>query len=398
MDARMIQPDVRTPPSDRLQRITDGPEHVVDGAVSLMDGQDGAASADTGVVDGRDRAVDGSGIDISAFVKAGASQCLTRYPNLKVQAGTYQNAFTLSVPANRSVDMRGVHVFGQSPNHVEGHGQIARFLDTDGVCILGGKYESKQDPLQVFFRDMKTKGIHAAIYLGEAKGPITIERVVVDKGGEDGIRLPGDVPDRVSLTVRDVWLKGVAADGIENDGGKKLPLIENSLFETSTFISTAPGADSPDTPGAFGSQTVTVRNTLVDMTPRKDDRPDGSTQRDTVRAKNNNCGDNMTVGTPPIKGGPAARDIRYEMSNVIFRMVCRPRQQWGTFPAGTYDNVLVVYDPLPTAPATFGMPLMPGMTLVTGQQGRDVWNKARAEWLRLHGCDVNATTCTFPEP
>ena len=83
------------------------------------------------------------------------------------------------------------------------------------------------------------------------------------------------------------------------------------------------------------------------------------------------------------------------MTDSIVRYEARSGNGWSAmrFLPGTYRNVTLVWDPETPGMKYEGKLSLPdGVTMTTDAS---VWTRAKAEWLRVHGCTENGG-CTFP--
>jgi hypothetical protein len=82
------------------------------------------------------------------------------------------------------------------------------------------------------------------------------------------------------------------------------------------------------------------------------------------------------------------------MTDSIVRYEARSGNGWSAmrFLPGTYRNVILVWDPVTPGMKYEGPPPPAGVTLTTDAS---VWSRAKAEWLRAHGCTAGGG-CTFP--
>jgi hypothetical protein len=316
-------------------------------------------------------------VDISSIVKAAPSQCLSLYPNvITVKDNTYENGITVRSIANATIDFRGVTVRGQANSSSAKTMTIVRRFNN--VCVLGGRHWGKQDP-QVVPWTIGHATYGAGILFKSGSGSIVLENAVVENSLQDGITLGGDLASNTTFGMRGTYVKNTSDDGIQNDGGKKILFIEDSLIEAKMGLSLRPGATS--TAGNFGSHRIPIRNTLINIICVADDRTD------------NSCGSGRSASNL-FKWSGAASEVSVNMTDSIVRYESRSGNGWSgmKFLPGTYRNVVLVWDPVTPGAKYEGPALPPGVTLTNDAS---VWTRAKAEWLRVHGCNANGG-CTFP--
>ena len=317
-------------------------------------------------------------IAAGAFAAPAFAAC-DGYPTVvAVRDGIYNNGLKVKASANSTLDFRGVTVRGQG-----GPTDALSVLTVGGfnnVCILGGRFVGKQDPQVVpWVVGHATYG--AGILFKGGSGSILVENAVIENSLQDGINLSGGLPGNTTFGMRGAWIRNNSDDGIQNDGGKKILFIEDSLIESKMGLSIRPDADA--NPGNLGSYNIPIRNTLLNIICVADDRPDGSDIRNPAAAKNNNCGPSKAA-SQAFKWSAAAAGIGVAMTDSIIRYEARSRNGWGsmTWPKGTYRNVVVVWDPRVPGMKYAGPALPPGVTMTTDVS---VWTTARNRWLQLHG-------------
>jgi hypothetical protein len=317
-------------------------------------------------------------LDIGSVIKVAPSRCLSLYPDvITIKDGIYENGITVRSIANATVDFRGVTVWGQANNSSVKTMTIVRSFNN--VCVLGGRHWGKQDPQVV---DWATgHSIYGAgMLFKDGSGNIVVENATIENSLQDGITLGGGLAMDVGLTLWGVWIRNSSDDAIQNDPGRKLALIEDSLIEGKTAVSMRPGGDSGQADGSHGVGVVPIRNSLVEVICVRDDRLDGS------------CGPGRSANVL-FKSSAASSEIRWDMQDSIVKFEARAGS-WKAMrlPPGTYRNVTVVWDPEEPGLRWQGPALPPGATLTTD---RSVWANAKAEWLRVHGCSATGG-CTFP--
>ena len=318
-----------------------------------------------------------SGAAAQTIIKVAPSRCLSLYSNVRtIQDGTYENGITVRSIANTTIDFRGVTVRGQANSSSAKTMTIVR--NFNNVCVLGGRHWGKQDP-QVVPWKIGHEIYGAGILFKSGAGTITLENAVIENSLQDAITLGGDLASNTTFGLRGTYVRNTSDDGIQNDGGKKILFIEDSLIESKMGLSLRPGADS--TAGNFGSHKIPIRNSLINIICVKDDRTD------------NSCSAGRSASNL-FKWSGAASDISVEMTDSIVRYEARSGNGGSAmkFLPGTYRNVILVWDPVTPGMAYPGPTPPAGVRLTTDPS---IWANAKAEWLRVHGCAANGG-CTFP--
>ena len=163
------------------------------------------------------------------------------YPNVvSIRDGTYENGITVRSIANATVDFRGVTVRGQA------NGSSAKIVTMvrsfNNICVLGGRHWGKQDP-QVVPWSVGHATYGAGMLFKSGAGAITLENAVIENSLQDGITLGGDLASNTTFGMRGVYIRNTSDDGMQNDGGKKILFIEDSLIEFKMGLSLRPGAN-----------------------------------------------------------------------------------------------------------------------------------------------------------
>jgi len=322
-------------------------------------------------------------------VGAANAGCLTEFPNvLAPQVGAAQDGLKLAPAPNTVVDLRGVTVRGMAK------GSDAKSILTvrgfDGVCILGGRFIGDQDPQVVPWVEGHRE-FGAGILFQGGHGRIVVEQAVIANSLQDGITLAGGLPNDVTFALRSSWIANTSDDGIQNDGGKRIEGIEDSLVEAKMGLSLRPGRDARG--GGFGDGVVPIRGSLFNIICVADDRPDGSDSRNRAEAQKNNCGPGKSVSSA-FKWSGAAGKTKVDVSDTVIRFGGRDRNGWRAmdWPNGTYRNVTVVWDPAQSGMRYEGPKPPDGVTMTTDAS---VWTKAKAGWLARHGCSETELSCSF---
>lgn len=314
------------------------------------------------------------------------ADCLSEFPN--VVRPTKQA--TIAPPPSATIDLRGTTLRGMGRG---GAKSILTVQGFKGVCILGGRLLSEQDPQVVpWVEGHREYG--AGILLKSGSGRVVAQNVVIADSLQDGITIAGGLPDDVSFELLSSWIANTSDDGIQNDGGKRIAAIEDSLIEAKMGLSLRSGRDSRG--DSFGSGVVPIRDSLIDIICVADDRPDGSDRRDAAKARRNNCGPGRSTSWA-FKWGGDASATKVDVSNTVIRLNGRNRNGWkaNQWPPGTYRDVTLVWDPATHGMVYDGPSLPAGVTLTTD---RTVWDEAKTKWLTRHGCSEADRTCTFAPP
>lgn len=268
--------------------------------------------------------------DIDAIVKVAPSRCLNTYSSvITIKDGVYDNGITVRSIANTTIDFRGVTVRAQANSSSAKSMTIVR--NFNNVCVLGGRHWGKQDP-QVVPWTIGHKIYGAGLLFKTGAGSILLENAVIENSLQDGITLGGDLASNTSFGMRGVRIENTSDDGIQNDGGKKILFIEDSLIESKMGLSMRPGADSNTS--TFGNYKIPIRHSLFNIICVADDRVDGS------------CGPGRSASSL-FKSSGAAKGVTVEMTDSIVRYEARPGGSWSgiRWLPGTYRNVIFVWDP-----------------------------------------------------
>lgn len=308
-------------------------------------------------------------------------------------AQEHPDGLTIRPEPGAVVDLRGVTVRGMARG-----GEAKSLLSVqgfDGVHIRGGRFLSDQDPQEVPWVDGH-KEYGAGIIFKSGRGPVVVENALIADSLQDGITLSGGLPDDVTFELRSSWITGTSDDGIQNDGGKRIVAIVDSMIEAKMGLSVRPGRDSGQTGGGHGDYNIPIRDSLINVICVADDRPDGSDRRNPAAAENNNCGPGRSA-SGAFKWSGAASGVGLDMRDSMVRYEARNRNGWQAmgWPSGTYENVTLIWDPVQEGMRYEGPALPDGVTMLDGEAGRAAWREARAGWLARHGCDEAALSCTW---
>jgi hypothetical protein len=308
----------------------------------------------------------------SGFVKVAAPQCLSTMPNkIKVPAGV-KIGYSGNPAPNTVVDMSGVTVKFAPPGE---SGWVVS--GSDNVCVVGGKFVG-QSSKSITWKESKAKYDGSGLRVNNLKGTFTWENVILDNS-HDGIMLPRSpdkTPNSAKGVVRGVYLKYTRDDCFENDSSTTV-VADDALMECHMFFS----ARNNTVGDAGAGSSATIRNVLVHMTCKPDDRTDKS------------CG--PTDSHAQIwKLGESSSKYKIHVEDSIFMVESLSRNGAKTMRLNmngniTYKNVTVVWGGQGNWP---GPDKPPGITFT---KDRNIWDAARAEWLAKHGCDSNGDDCTF---
>ncbi|MDX1539880.1 MAG: hypothetical protein R3349_00610, partial [Geminicoccaceae bacterium] len=315
--------------------------------------------------------VDGPPVDLSR------SPCLARPEDqiTVVPPGRYDEALKLGEIENHTVDMRGTLFLGNPPK------RPISFRPTGETCIVGPSIQGQQ-PRDWTWQRMKSSEDHAydgdAIGWGgkEMRGPIRIDGAWIDNF-EDGLgppKRPGSTAGR-RWSVHHVYARHIRDDFIENDGCIDLEVRDTLVDSTFAFISARPGRGRSTDEAERPAHTV-VRDTLVHL------------QCMPGEFGPENCGPDLDMGQI-FKWSDCGGTV--DVRDTIFYVDPRDTRRL-TFPDGTYDNVTIIWPAEEGArfPAKGGLP--EGIELTSDVS---LWEKARADWLRRHGCDQDGNNCTY---
>lgn len=245
------------------------------------------------------------------------------------------------------------------------------------VCVVGPTVIGNA-PRDASWSQMKREHDGDGVLFARATGPFTIEGAHIENV-EDAIGPPKapDTPRDVRFTVRGVYACYIRDDFVENDAALGGEISDSLVDGTHVFISARP---SRGFKGDFPPATVTVRDTLVHLNCKPDERRD---REDTPAAEGfagGACGVGRSLGMP-FKWSSAARQLRLDIADTIIRVDAAGRNDPRSmrFPEGDYHNVVLVW----RGPGSYPGALPPTGVTVTDDVA--VWDKARADWLRRHG-------------
>jgi hypothetical protein len=307
----------------------------------------------------------------SGVIDLRTSECFNR-PVAKLWElpdGRYKRPFVPKGPVGATYDLRGVMIEANPLQHP------VLVDDPHDTCLVGITVQGQQ-ARSLNWQQMKS-GSKYHLMDGDgvgwenSTGEFILEGAWIDNM-EDGLGPPYDlVPDKSSTwSMRHVYMKYIRDDAIENDGCLSGEVIDSFFDGIWTFLSTRPGKVRAD----MGQTTITIRDSLI----RHSCMPD-------PRQKNNGCG--SKTGTGELFKSHSSCKVKINMKDTV--ILKEGARKGDDFLPGTYSNVTLVWVGGGQYP---GAKPPPGVTLTTNPA---VWNKARAGWIKRHGCDSNAANCSF---
>ena len=242
--------------------------------------------------------------------------------------------------------------------------------NANDVCVLGPKQITGPEPRTAIWH---SAGGHDGVQFPHAVGPITVLGAHIDNV-TDAISPPKahDDPHLATFVVSGVYATYIRDDFVEDDAGLG-GLIEDTLVDGAhTFLSARP---SSGVTVKFPPAVVTIRNTLAYMQCMPDNR----------------TGFGCAKSTDSVhwlwKWSPNASDVKLDVSDSIFMVEATGGSgaKGMTWPAGTYRNVTLVWIGQGNYP---GPAVPPGVTVT---RDTSIWDQARADWLKRHGCQPNGS-------
>lgn len=285
--------------------------------------------------------------------------------------GRYKRPFVVKGAVGATYDLRGVMIEGNPLQYP------VLLDDPHDTCIVGVTVQGQQ-PRSLTWHQVKVSDKYHlmdgdGVGWESSTGKVILEGAWIDNM-EDGIGPPFDlVPDPTSTwSLRHVYMKYIRDDAIEDDGCLSGEVIDSFFDGIWTFVSNKPSkAARAD---VQGQATLTIRDSLIRHICMPDPRP-----------KNNGC--TSKTGTGELFKAGADCKMKVDMKDTV--ILKEGARNGDDFLPGTYANVTLVWLGGGSWP---GGKLPPGVTLTTNP---DVWNKARADWIKRHGCDSDAANCTF---
>jgi hypothetical protein len=308
------------------------------------------------------------GFDVSRFVKVATPTCLDAFQNkIKVPPGE-RIGYSGDPPPNTVVDMRGVTVKFAPPGE-SAWGPSG----SDNVCVVGARFVG-QSARTISWRESKDKYDGSGIRVAHLMGPFIWENVIFDNS-HDAIMLPrAGTPSSAKGIVRSVMALYNRDDCIEDDGSTST-YVDDSYFECNTFFS-ATGGDG-------AGREFIMKNSLVQMKCMPEDRLDEMAC----------AGITPRAGTGQLWKGVSSSMKLHVQDSIIYQQdrtknglsSMRLNQTSNT----TFQNVVIVWGGAGDWP---GPDIPPGVTITKDLR---VWESARAEWMRQHGCNPDAADCAF---
>jgi hypothetical protein len=226
------------------------------------------------------------------------------------------------------------------------------------------------------------------VLFARARGPFTLEDARIENV-EDAVGPPKapDTPRAARFTVRGVYACYIRDDFVENDAALGGEIRDSLVDGTHVFISARPGRGYKGE--AFPPATITVRDTLVRLDCKPDERKDGEDTPAPAGLTGGACGVGRSLGMP-FKWSSAARDLRLDVADTVIRIDAAGRNgaRSMNFPDGDYRNVTLVW---------LGAGHYPGALPRSGVTVTDdvgVWDRVRADWLQRHGLSQNEGCAT----
>jgi len=361
------------PESDAPLTGSDGPLAVAVDSETADLGADDSALAPADLSADLSPTADATAPGTSGFVMVAKPQCLSTMPKTQTVPAGVKTGYSGNPAPNTAVDMRGVTVKFAPPGE---SGWVVS--GSDNVCVVGGKFVG-QSSKSITWQQSKKNYDGSAIRVNNLKGTFTWENVFFDNS-HDGIMLPrspSKTPNSARGVVRGVYLKYTRDDCFENDSSTTV-VADDALMECHMFFSARNNGDVSD---AGAGSSATIRNVLVHMTCKPDNRSDKS------------CGPTDSHGQIWKLGSSSAK-YKIHVEDSIFMVESLSRNGAKTMRLNmngniTYKNVTVVWGGQGSWP---GPDKPPGITFT---KDRSIWDAARAEWLAKHGCDAQGNACTF---
>lgn len=285
-------------------------------------------------------------------------------------------------------DMRGVTV------RAEPIGALIDFSRPQTFCVTGGSAIARYpDGFVVNWPNVKVGddaghgpydegGFHTS---RPQPGTTVFDRVFIE-GVEDGLmisRLPkdagqnGDPPSPEYWELRHSYLRNILDDAIENDGFRSGKIIDVLSEGTHMFYSARNTHDE-------SFHTLLIQDSVIGFAckpdPRTDDYhgegacPEGSSTNFMLKLLRTSMPE-ITMSNTVIHHPAVPRSGRSAL--------CMPNE-------GHYSNVTVVWTG--SIPYPCALPPDGGISLT---QDITVYERARASWLRRHGCKPDGTDCAF---
>jgi hypothetical protein len=298
------------------------------------------------------------------FMELRASRCLSTDPavarTVTRVTGTRDTYRLSAVPNRRTYDLRGGAIVGYPQvNHYPL--ALGKYDPGNATCVVGGSVvgrQSRNHTWQTMKSSLDGDGLNFKSDGGIIDG-IRIDNV------EDGIGTIGGDPE--GIMIRNAYMSYIRDDCIENDAVVGL-IVKDSLLDGCFFgLSERPGASGSPRPAPPGERTL-LDGVLLRLQPMP---------YDTTKAR---CGTDGLGTGGFFKWSDYANKLTVRNSVLLADRTTVRCAIPLNFPAtGTYENVTLVW---------LGQGNYPGRLPATGvtvTRDRQVWDRARADWLQRHG-------------
>jgi hypothetical protein len=315
---------------------------------------------------------------LSSALEAGLTSCPSSGPVIPL-AGTYLNQVKYSTPLVGTIWDARAASFNSYPFQTLYPFTVGSETAPAGLCVVGGTVTGQQSRT-LTWDQMKTSYDGDGLRIA-SNNPYLVNGLRVDNV-EDGIA-PRDAKDRYpklgdGFTFKNLYMTYIRDDCVENDdiaGG----LIVDSLFDgCNTGISERPSSGNAqwNYPAPAG-ETITLDRVLLRLQALPG--PRGSN-------------DPTKLGHGQLfKWSSVANSVVIKDS--VFYVETTPNSDsFFPFPAGTKtSNVTIVWG----GSGAWQWSVPAGTTVTTNKA---VWDSARADWLRRHGCTSFASCSTLYTP
>ena len=302
--------------------------------------------------------------------------CLERPTKPVVVPGpTTNEPLELKPDPSTVLDLRGVRLLAEPPLNP----LVIEHADGD-VCVVGPTVIGRASRDAGWY-EIKHEHDGDGVRFANATGKFTLEGAHIENVA-DAVAPPKapNTPRAAAFAVRGVYACYIRDDFIENDAALGGEVSDTLVDGTHVFISARPGRGFRESREKFPPATLSVRDSLVRLDCKPDDRADGQDAPTVTERAGGACGIARSLGMP-FKWSAAAENLRLDMADTIIRVDAAGRNgpRSMNFPPGTYRDVTLIWlgsGPYPgTLPET-------GVSVTTDQM---VWDTARAAWLRRHG-------------
>lgn len=352
--------------------VDDGDDDDADPICELIGNCAGSSSSSSSGSTGSSSSSSGS--SSGGWTASGA--CIAAIPENAIRPSLRDGKIDGAFPNNSVLDLRGMTI-NVSP--AARSGVVIR--GGSNIRVTGGRIIGPA-PKSTVWSHMKNNPVHGNGYDGDgvlfkgANGVAKVDHMVIDNM-MDPLSFNG--PEVDAFEVCSVYARGSRDDFIEDDSCHD-GIVRDSLVDgTHMFISARPGSQGR---GKVCAPNLTIENSLVSLNcqPYNGDMK-GNKDRNSCNGTTTGVGQifKTSVGGPTVN----AKDS-------IF--IVEDQNEGGTpqmdFPKGTYENVTLVW----LGGGAYPGKLQPGITVTTNRQ---LWDKARADWLRVHNCDSAGNNCNF---